>query len=410
MPLSQSHQQHIDSIKSKISYLEFIILLASLMALNSLALDVILPALDQISTSLNVANSNDQHYIIFMYLLGFGLCQIIFGFVSDKYGRKKPLIYGLVIYSIASFLCNIVPSYSGMLFLRLLQGGGAAASNVLTISIVRDIYSGKQMASTFSLIFLVFIMVPVIAPAIGQLLLFFGDWHIIFSFMAISGVLISLWVLVRLPETLFMSQDIHLKSLVQRFKIIFSNKDTVYYTLASSCLFSSLYAMITTAKQIYMDVFHLGQWFALAFASVTIAQAIASICNSRLVYILGIRTISHSLLFLYLIAAFFMCLLTWLGNGHIALHNFMFLLFIIMFAYGSLGANFNAIAMEPLGDIAGAAASIIGFIRITLSSLIGLFIAQQFNGTVEPTAFAFFSLGLIALGLILYAENGKLFD
>lgn len=410
MNLSIARRKHILDIKSKVSYIEFVVLLASLMALNSLAIDVMLPALDQISYSLHAKHANDPHYIIFMYMLGFGLSQIIFGFISDKYGRKKPLIYGLIVYGIASLLCNIVPNFSDLLFLRLLQGGGAAASNVLTISIVRDVYSGKKMASTFSLIFLVFIMVPVIAPATGQVLLFFGDWHIIFSFMTFASLLTIIWVIIRLPETLFETHQLDIKSLLHRIKIILSDREAVYYTLASSCLFGGLYAVLNTAKQIYVDIFKLGKWFSLAFASIAIAQAIASILNSRLVHTIGIRTTSHSILIIYIIAAFFMSMITWLHGGYIFFYSFMFLLFIIMFAYGSIGANFNALAMEHLGNIAGAAASIIGFARITISALLGLLIAQQFNGTVEPTAFGFLGLGIAALLFVLYAEKGKLFD
>lgn len=200
MNIYLNREEHIQNIKNKISYFELILLMAFLMALNALALDVILPAIDQITITLHSKNLNDQHYLIFMYLFGFGLAQIIFGFFSDRFGRKKALIYGLFIYCLACFLCNTATNFQQILLLRLLQGTGAAATNVLVISIIRDLYSGKNMASTLSHIFLIFIMVPVIAPAVGQFLLLFGDWHILFIFMGVASLVSILWVWLRLPD------------------------------------------------------------------------------------------------------------------------------------------------------------------------------------------------------------------
>lgn len=410
MIISERQQKHIQNIKSKISYLEFVAMIAILMALNSLALDVILPAMDQITSSLHAKNSNDQHYLIFMYLLGFGLTQLIFGFLSDKFGRKKPLISGLLVYCVACFLCNMATNYSQILILRFLQGAGAAATNVLTISMVRDLYSGRTMASTMSHIFLVFVMVPVIAPAIGQFLLLFGTWHIMFIFMGGVSFLTILWVAIRLPETLFICDNLPVTKFLDSCKIILTNREAVFYTLASSCLFGGLYAMLNMAKQIYVDIFQLGKWFPLAFAGVAISQAISSTINSKLVKSLGMRNISHGILISYITAASIMTIITLTHNGNINFVAFIILLFIIMFSYGMIGANFNALAMEHLGKVAGTAASFIGFAQITLSSILGLLIAQNFNGTVQPLALGFLLVSLSALFFILYAEKGKLFD
>lgn len=410
MTKSLTEENHVACIKAKIGYKEFIAMMAALMALNALAIDVMLPALDSMGLDLHAKHINDQHYIIFTYLLGFGLSQIAYGPLSDRYGRKTPLLIGVAIYCLAAFFCTQVSSFGLFLMLRVLQGAGAATTRVLTLSMVRDLYRGRQMASTTSVIFMVFILVPVIAPATGQLILLLGSWHIIFLFMSILSLVIGLWVYFRLPETLYKRRSLDYKTLKHSFELVFSNHVSLYYTLAVSCLFGGLFASLNTSKQIYVDIFHLGKLFPIAFASVAIAQAISSFSNSRLVNLLGIRTISHPVLLAFIGASFTWALWTTLNHGVIPFPAYMFLFIIIMFSYGCLGANFNAIIMEPLGEVAGTASAVLGFAQTTIASFLGLAIAQQFNGSTQPIAIGFFLLGLFALFFVLIAENGQLFN
>ncbi|MFN7102704.1 MAG: MFS transporter, partial [Pseudorhizobium sp.] len=181
---------------------EFIALMAALMALNALAIDIMLPGLQQIGAALGVADENQRQYVVSAYLFGFGLAQLAYGPISDRFGRRKPMLFGLAVYVLASLAAVAVPTFAGLLALRFIQGIGSAAMRVITISIVRDIYGGRAMAEVMSLIMMVFMVVPVIAPGTGQVILFFGDWHLIFLFMAVIAVAIGIWMYIRIPETL----------------------------------------------------------------------------------------------------------------------------------------------------------------------------------------------------------------
>lgn len=410
MQSSNSKETYIAQIKAKIGSKEFVIMMAALMALNALAIDVMLPALDRICIDLHASHLNDQHYIIFTYLLGFGFSHIIYGPLSDRYGRKIPLLVGLIIYCLAAFLCTKVQSFNLLLLLRILQGAGAATTRILTLAMVRDLYHGNEMASTTSMIFMVFILVPVIAPATGQLLLLFGDWEIIFLFMSLLSLVIGIWVYLRLPETLYKKRALDYKTLKNSFSLIFSNHLSLYYTLAVSCLFGGLFSAINTSKQIYVDVFHLGKLFPIAFASVAITQACAAFANARLVNKIGIRRISHTVLLAFIGSSLVWSAWTFMHNGMIPFPVYMLLFMIIMFSYGCLGANFNALIMEPLGEVAGTASAVLGFAQTTIASLLGLLVAQQFQGNTQPLAFGFFLLGIATLIFVLLAENGKLFN
>jgi len=180
---------------------EFIALCAALMALNSLAIDIMLPALQQIGASLGVENENHRQYVIAAYVVGFGGAQLFFGPLS-RFGRRPPLIAGLVIYILAASAAAVAPSFATLLACRFVQGIGAAATRVISVSIVRDTFEGRRMAEVMSLIFMVFMAIPVVAPGIGQILMLLASWHFIFVAMAVGALLTSAWALLRLPETL----------------------------------------------------------------------------------------------------------------------------------------------------------------------------------------------------------------
>lgn len=410
MHVSVSKTEYENNIKSKISYLEFVLMMAFLMALNSLAIDVMLPALDTICSQLHAKDHNDQHYIIFSYLIGFGISQLAYGPISDRFGRIKPLIFGLACYAISSVLCILSQSFFIFLLMRFLQGAGAASTRVITVSIIRDLYHGREMASTTSLIILVFILVPVVAPATGQLLLLFGPWQMIFLAMALSAIAGIFWILIRLPETLYEPRPLNFKSIVDGTKIVINNKVARGYCIATSAIMSGLFALLNTAKQVYADVFNLGKLFPLAFASVAIAQTLASLFNAKMVIRLGMKNISHSAAIIYLLVSMILSIWTVLHNGEIAFYIYLPLLLVLMFSFGAMSANFNSLAMEPLGHLAGTAAAILGFGQTTIGSLVGLMISQQFNGSVEPLVIGFCAIGAFNLLLVLQTENWKLFN
>ncbi|WP_279110417.1 multidrug effflux MFS transporter [Bartonella apis] len=405
-----SERQHIDAVKATLGYKEFIVMIATLMATNAIAIDIMLPAMSDMSLSLKMSGQNDQHYIIFSYLVGFGLSQLLFGPISDRYGRRKPIIAGLIFYSLSSAACAFAPNFGWLLTLRAIQGIGAAATRVLTISIVRDIYGGRQMAEVMSIVMMVFMIVPVVAPAVGQAIMFFGHWQLIFLFMAIAGIAIAIWVYFRLPETLYEKRPLTFSSVGESLWMVVSNRVSLCYTLAFSLVLGGLFCTLNTSQQIYDGIYHLGPWFPAAFALVAAFQALSSFLNSLFVGRFGMRKISHTLLLIFCIASLVWFIGSIYEGGATPFSYFMLLLVIIMFSYGGLGANFNSLAMEPLGKVAGTASSVFGFLQTIIGAGLGFIIAQQFDGTTIPIAGGFFLLSCGSILLILIAEKGKLFS
>ncbi|MGG7517601.1 multidrug effflux MFS transporter [Allorhizobium undicola] len=390
---------------------EFVALCASLMALNALAIDIMLPALQQIGEALNVSNENHRQLIVTAYLLGFGIAQLFYGPISDRFGRRIPMLLGLVVYVIGAFCITVTSSFTMLLALRFLQGAGSAATRVITISIVRDVYGGRQMAEVSSLIMMVFMVIPIIAPGTGQAIMFLGEWHLIFHFIGIGGILVSGWMYFRLPETLD-AKNIRLLTpsvIFGGFKIVLTNRLALCYTLSSAFIFGSLFGFINSAQQIYMGIYGLGAWFPVAFAAVALLMSVSAFVNAKLVTQVGIRRLSHGSLI-----GFIFTTGVWL-LVQISLEQPMpFLLFLgffslSMFQFGWIGSNFNALAMEPLGHVAGTASSVLGFMGTVGGSLIGAGIGQAFDGTATPLICGYFFLGIIGLFFVLIAENGKLF-
>ncbi|MGO4452314.1 multidrug effflux MFS transporter [Phyllobacterium sp. TAF24] len=390
---------------------EFIGMMAMLMAINALAIDIMLPGLQQIGASLGVTNENHRQYVISAYLLGFSISQLFYGPISDRFGRRKPLLFGLAVYVIAATSAAFVPSFASLLFFRLIQGIGSAATRVITISIVRDVYGGRQMAEVMSLIMMVFMIVPVIAPGTGQAVMIFGDWHLIFIFMAVIAAAVTLWMYIRLPETFDPADQrpFTLKSVAQGFKIVLTNRVALCYTLASAFLFGALFGFINSAQQIYIGIYELGIWFPVAFASVAITMAFSSFMNSRLVGRFGMRRLSHGALLGFLTISTIWVLLTIFGPYPTPFPLYLVLFALAMFQFGWIGSNFNALAMEPLGHVAGTASSVLGFMGTAGGGAIGALIGQSFDGTTLPLVMGFFVVSVIGLIFVLIAEKGKLF-
>jgi DHA1 family bicyclomycin/chloramphenicol resistance-like MFS transporter len=391
---------------------EFIALAALLMALNALAIDIMLPALQQIGASLGVENENHRQYIVSAYLLGFGGAQLIYGPLADRFGRRLPLMIGIVIYICSALGIAFIPSFVGLLTLRFVQGLGAAATRVITISIVRDIYGGRQMAEVMSLIMMVFMIVPVIAPGTGQIILLFASWHMIFVFIAAVAVCVLTWMYVRMPDTLH-PKDVRpftAKSILAGFAIVLSNRTALCYTLATTFIFGSLFGFVNSAQQIYVGIYKLGVYAPLAFAGVALFMASASFVNSQLVGRYGMRRLSHASLIGFSGITFVWLMVQLSFSGPMPFPLFIGFFALVMFQFGLIGSNFNSLAMEPLGHVAGTASSVLGFMSTVGGALIGAAIGQAFDGTATPMVIGYFTVSLIALGFVLIAERGKLFQ
>lgn len=386
----------------------FVGVIAALMATNALAVDAMLPALGNIGASLGLV-ANQRQWVVSSYLIGFGAAHILYGTLADRYGRK-PLIYAaLGIYIVASLAAACAQSFEALLVARVVQGLGAAGTRVLAVSIVRDCYAGRRMARVMSLSLLVFLGVPVLAPSLGQVIMFFAPWPWIFVFLAGFAAAVLGVIAWRLPETLNPAdrRPIEFFAIVEAARAILSNRASVGYTLALSLVVGGMFGFINAAQQVFTDVFHRPRLFTVIFAMIAGGIAVASLVNARLVDRLGSRKISHTAMLAFLaVAAVHLAVAL---SGHETVWRFAALQVCMMFCFGLMIGNFGAMAMEPLGHIAGSAASLQGFFSTLLAALIGFSIGQQFNGTVVPLTAGFLTCGLAALVVVLWAEGGRLF-
>ena len=281
----------------QISFAEFVAMTAALMALTALSIDIMLPALPAIGQSLGVDNGNDVQKVIILYMAGFAVGQLIYGPLSDRFGRKPVLLFGLSLFVAGSLGALLSQSFEGLLGARLLQGLGAASPRVVAIAVVRDLYSGRQMARVMSLAMMMFILIPVLAPALGSALLHAGDWHLMFYVLLFMGALVALWAGLRLPET---AQQVlrheHAPTLLHSFKAAILQPQTFAYGLAGGLMFGCVLAYVASAQQIFAGVFKAESLFPILFGAVASVMAVASFVNSRLVERLGMRRVSHAAL------------------------------------------------------------------------------------------------------------------
>jgi DHA1 family bicyclomycin/chloramphenicol resistance-like MFS transporter len=265
------------------------------------------------------------------------------------------------------------------------------------------------MAEIMSLIFMVFMIIPVIAPSLGQLMMIIADWHLIFTANAAMALVITLWAFIRLPETLHPEdrRPFTLASVGQAFGVVLTTRVPLWYTLASMTIFGALFGFINSAQQVYVGIYGLGVWFPLVFAGIASLMAVSSFLNSRLVSRFGMRRLSHGAMLGFLAVS--LIWLIWSLFGELPLAAFLVLFAAAMFQFGWIGSNFNSISMEPLGHIAGSASSVQGFLQTLGGGIIGATIGQMFDGTTTPLAAGFAGVAAIGIGMVLIAEKGRLF-
>jgi MFS transporter, DHA1 family, multidrug resistance protein len=388
---------------------EFVGICAAMMAMVALAIDTMLPALPSIGRSLDVAAENQRQLIITVFLLGLGAGQIFYGPISDRVGRRPVLIAGTAAYVLSSVGASVSSSFTMLLVFRVLQGLSVAGTRVVTISMVRDCYSGRQMARVMSLAFMIFLAVPVLAPSIGQLVLLVVPWRGLFWALTGYGLLVLIWLALRLPETLHPEyrRPISAASIGSAIGRAFTTRLALGYMLAQTVISGALYGFINSVEQIFADSFHLATWMPIVFAGIGGSMAAASLINSRIVERLGTRRVSHSALLGFV--AIELIHLAVALSGHETVWSFALFQCTAMFCFGLSMPNFGAMAMEPLASIAGTAASVQGFITTVFGALIGYVIGQSFDGTSLPMTLGFAGAGVIGLLIVLATEKGKLF-
>lgn len=399
----------VSSTHSPMKFGEFVVVIASIMALNPLAMDIMLPALPHIGAAFKVPDANHLQTVLSVFLLGFGVAQFAMGPLSDRYGRRPILLGGMAVYCAASVLALFAPSFEILLLARLLQGVGTAATRVIAVSIVRDCYAGGRMASVMSLAIMVFISVPVIAPSFGQALMVLTEWRGIFVVLMLYGLLTLAWSAWRMPETLPVAKrrSLAIRDVLYAYRQTVSHRQTLGYGLAAGILQGALFAFVFTSQQVFTEIFHLGPYLPLAFASIAFGVAAASFFNSRVVHRLGMRAISHGALLGFVTAGAAMLLAV--AMGFMPLWLFIALSMLMMFAFGLMFSNFTALAMEPQGHIAGTASSLYGTLTTLLGIAIGTVIGQHYDGTLLPFATGLFLCTLTAFAVILVVEKGRLF-
>jgi MFS transporter, DHA1 family, multidrug resistance protein len=399
----------VSSTHRPMSFAEFVVVIASIMALNPLAMDMMLPALPNIASTFHIIIANRPQMVLSTFLIGFGVGQFAIGPLSDRFGRRPVLLGGMTLYAIASVLAIAAPTFETVLLARALQGLGTSATRVIATSIVRDCYAGRRMASVMSLAMMVFIAVPVIAPSFGQAVMLLTQWRGIFVVLMLYGVLALIWSALRMPETLPMSErkSLAIRDVLGAFRQTVTNRQTLGYALAAGGVQGSLFAFVFSSQQVFTGIYGLGHYFPLAFAGVAIGVAIAGFLNARLVGRLGMRVMSHGALVGFVVVAGTMLVAEKMHM--LPLPLFLALSALMMFAFGLMFANFTALAMEPHGHIAGTASSLYGSITTLLGIGIGTTIGQDYDGTLLPFATGFFLCTLAALFVVLVVEKGRLF-
>jgi MFS transporter, DHA1 family, multidrug resistance protein len=388
---------------------EFVVIVSSVMMVTALAIDSMLPALPAIGHGLGVSEENQRQLVISSLLVGFTAMQLFAGMLTDRFGRRNLMLYALLGFSIASLAAALAPSFPELLVARVAQGMTAAIAQVVIRSVVRDRFEGREMAQVMSMASSIFMLAPILAPAMGQLVLEIAPWRWIFGILGIFGVLTWVWVLLRLPETLGEAArtPIAFAPMLESARRVMTDRMSLGYSLASACLAFGLFGFLLTVQQVFEHVLKAPEKLPLGFAIMAVGMAGASLANAAIVRRFGMRLIGHAALIWYILFAGIHFLVAL--SGQESFWSFVGLQMLMMIGFAFVMGNFGAMAMERMGDVAGMANSLQG----TLTNFIGLaggtLIGMTFAGTTVPLYLACFVCGLIALGIVFVTEGGRLF-
>lgn len=389
---------------------EFVALIAAIMALTALGIDSMLPALPALSDELGVSHPNHRQYVITAFMLGFAVAQLFHGPLADRFGRKPVIAISLAFYVVTNIVAAFSGSFELLLVARAASGAAVAAGRVVTIALVRDCFAGRAMAQVMSLAFMVFMIVPIVAPGLGQLTVaIFGDWRPIFGGIAAISALVLIWFSVRMPETLDRgaAASFSVSDVLAGYRTMMRDRWAVGYTLAATAISSCFFSFIGSIQQIVYDVFGRPELLTVVFMAIASCMAAGSFANSRLVMRFGMRFLSHLAVVVAILLSFAHLLVILTGGE--SLWVFVVMQAPMMAALSIANSNFSAMAMENMGDIAGTASSLQGFVTTLGAAVLGAVIGQAFDGTTVPLYIGFVTLGLVALGIVFVTERGRLF-
>ncbi|EJL26264.1 multidrug effflux MFS transporter [Novosphingobium sp. AP12] len=388
--------------------LEFVAMMASFQALQALAIDVMLPALGAISNDLHLADPNQRQLIIGVFLICSGLGSLFPGALADRFGRRPVVLCAIGAYVALSVLCAIAGSFELLLAARGVMGFVTSAMMVMPMTILRDRFDGDRMARTQSLIAMTFMVVPMIAPMIGQSVLLFAGWRWIFGIMGVLAIGVFAWALLRLPETLHpdFRQPVKLKVIAGNMRLALSERAALGYFVGAAFVQGAMFGYLNSAQQLIGEHFGAGTLFPVMFGGMALVMACSNFANSRIVERFGARRVSHAALLVYIALGAVHLFFAFRGEG---LWTFLPIMTLSMCMMSFMGSNFQAISLQPFARIAGAAASVMSFVRVVFGAILGSLIGQAYDGTARPILAAMVVCGLSALVLVLYSEKGRLF-
>lgn len=387
---------------------EFVLYVGINIALNAIAIDVMLPALPQMSGTFGLSDPAKMQAIIAACMLGMGLSQLIWGPLADRFGRRPVLITGLSIFLLASLITVVTANFTTMLVARFFQGIGTGATRVIAVSSARDSYEGNQLGRVMAHATFVWVSMPVLAPFLGQAILLFAHWRWIFIAMLIIGLVLMLWTVTRFKEPLLPANRRKISPLEiwRSYKIVLTTRASVFYLLAMGMLFGPHLGFVISSPKVYMDVFGQVDNFAWLFALTGSPMAIAAVINSKLVMRFGMKnlvTVGLSALFLQNSIHYLLILL-----GYESLALFVVVQMANMFAFGFVTSSISALAMQPLGHVAGTASSLMGFFPVVCGAIFGSLMGQSVDQSVAPVALIYLVMGGISLLLTRFVvSNAK---
>ena len=409
MSLSDTRSPSHTSVKP-LPERELVALFALMMSLTALSMDAMLPAFPFIAESLAIVDYQKTQWIVSAMILGMVFGEIFFGPLSDAIGRKKSILFGIVVYIVGSVVALMASSIETFLLGRMIQGFGVAGPKIASRALIRDMYKGAAMARIMSFVMMVFILVPLLAPSVGQLVLQVADWRWIFGLLMMQATIAGVWLLLRQPETLAKENRIPLnrKRLMADVRIILARRDVMAFTVLLGCIFAGLMLHISTAQSLFQDVYQTGDRFPLFFAMLAIGASIINFSNGKIVLRVGMLRCVIGALAVLLSSSFLLLLATWYFDGVPPFVLFMGLGMVMFSCFGMVFGNVNAMAMEPLGNMAGLGASLISslssFLAIILSTLVG----QFYHFTVTPLASGFVIFSIVALLMLKYGHQYSL--
>ncbi len=390
------------------SDVELIALIALTTSLVAMSIDTMLPALGTMASQLGATHANDRQLILSVFFGGMSVGQLVYGPVSDSTGRKPALFLGIALFVLGGVICALTQSFTWLLVGRALSGFGAAGPRIVSVALVRDAHTGSSMARVMSFVQTVFILVPVLAPSVGQAVLLVTSWRAIFGGLVLIALLNVVWLALRQEETLppALRVPFSLRTIARGCAETFRNRIALGYTLGSGFVFGGFISYLSMSQQVFQEQYGLGAKFPVFFGLLASAIGLASFTNGNLVMRFGMRRLSRTALICNCVLCVCALLGSWALGGHPPLFAFVAFMLICFFCNGLLFGNFSARAMEPVGHIAGVASAVIGSVSGMLALALGTLFGRAYDGTVLPLVGGFTASGLLALAVTEIAERG----